>query len=69
LILGLLSFFVIPILGPVAIMVANGVLREDRNDGSAQVGWILGWISTIFCILGACVLAAIITSAMSAVNR
>ncbi len=52
LVLGLVSIFVFPILGVVAIIIANQALREDPNDGNAKAGLVLGWISTACVILG-----------------
>ena len=68
-ILGLLSFFVIPLLGPVAIMVANGALRDDRFDGAAKAGLILGWISTAVLLFGFCLVGAALTGAVSLWGR
>ena len=57
LVLGLIAIFLFPLLGPFAIMVAKGALRDDPDDGCAKAGLILGWICTAvlifaFCIVG-----------------
>jgi hypothetical protein len=66
-IVGLIAFFVFPLLGPVAIMMANGALRDDPDDGAAKVGLVLGWICTGFLILGACVLGIFFFGVLSSV--
>jgi hypothetical protein len=43
-----------PLLGPVAIMVANGALRANRHDGGAKAGRILGWIATVNLLFCCC---------------
>lgn len=57
LILGLIAFFLFPLLGPVAIIVGSSAMRDDPNDGCAKAGYILGWIVTA-CLL-ACLLALV----------
>ena len=54
LVLGLLSMFLFPLLGPVAIIVAKGALRDDPDDGWAKAGLVLGWFITALLIFAFC---------------
>jgi hypothetical protein len=47
LVMGLLSFFICPIFGPIAISVGSGALQDDPDDGCAKAGYILGWVNLI----------------------
>lgn len=69
LILGLLAFFVFPLLGPVAVMVANGALRDDPDDGCAKGGLVLGWICTVILILGICLVGFWIFGVMALLSQ
>lgn len=58
LVLGILSLICLPILGPIAWVIANGEIRaidEGRRDpanrGSAVAGKVLGIIGTVFIVL------------------
>lgn len=53
LVLGIISVIVpfLQILGPVAIMVANGTLRNKPGDGCATAGLVLGWIASALLFL------------------
>ena len=46
----MISLF-IPILGPVAIIVSSGAMRDDPLDGNAKAGLVTGWIGTVFLFL------------------
>jgi hypothetical protein len=69
LVLGLVAFFVFPILGPVAVMVGNGALRDDPDDGCAKAGVVLGWICTAVLILGMCLIGFWIFGAMALLTQ
>lgn len=52
LVFGILAIVMMPILGPVAILLGDQALRDDPSDGNARAGMILGWIATAFLIFG-----------------
>jgi hypothetical protein len=47
-----------PILGPVALILAKQALKEDPRDDMAKAGLVLGWIGTGICGLGCLILMA-----------
>jgi len=66
-VLGIFSVVMIPLLGPVAIVVANGVLRKVatgeipvESRGLATAGRVLGIIGTVFLGLGALLLVVFV---------
>jgi hypothetical protein len=67
LVLGIASFFLIPILGAIPAIILGRNARQEiqasggriTGDGIAQAGIILGWINLVLSILGICAFCAV----------